>query len=212
VALAGVVVLDQVAGDGSLGDMAAVYWNGGNGSSSDAAGGGSAEAGSDSGGVRGQSEDSAAGAESREESGEAAGDAESAPDAVAGAEPEDETAPGEQLAVPLADDLRVIAVADPLTSEMFATGVRTALESADTRSQAAGAQPQLSSRAGQACVTATGESLADQRWTVSAITLDGDDAVLVVATDRTDQAWALAAECAVGDSSAPVLLGPVEVP
>lgn len=209
VALAGVVVLDQVAGDGSLGDMAAVYWNGDNGSSSDAAGGGSAEAESDRGGAREQSEDSAAGAESREKPG-TAGESESDPDAGAGAEPEDERESGDQLAVPLAGDLRVIAVTAPLSSRTFATGVRTAMESADPPSQAADAQ--LSTRAGQACVTATGESMADQQWTVSAITLDGDDAVLVVATDRTDQAWALAAQCAVGDSSAPVLLGPVEVP
>lgn len=208
VALAGVVVLDQVAGDGSLGDMAAVYWNGDNGSSSDAAGGGSAEAGAERGGGDESSEDSLAGAESRQNSGDDTGQEKAAPDAAA----KDEAPPGEQLAVPLVDDLRVIAVTDPLTSETFATGVRTALERADAPGQVADAQPQLSSRAGQACVTATGENLADQQWTVSAITLDGDDAVLVVATDRTDRAWALAAQCAVGEPSAPVLLGPVEVP
>jgi len=187
VALAGVVLLDQVVGDGSLGDMAAVYRGstGSAGSAADEAGRGEAMADAGGGG------DNSA--------------------ATVQADPQ-----SDQLeANSLPGDLRVVSVPEPMSTPTFAVGVSSALAAAETGpadTNAASNGAGLSVSTAQACVEATGEEVAAQTWTVSAITLDGDDAVLVVAAGDPNQAWALGPECALGDDSADIRLGPVDLP
>lgn len=224
VAIAGVVLLDQVAGEGSLGEMTALYWTGNDTVSSgeDAAGsaGGSVEGGSGEGGSGDSgSEDSGSGdgaaegeADALQEAGEAA-QAEPLPGSVAGAAPDAGASPTERSGTGTAPgDVRVLAVTRPLTSETFALGVSVALDTAADRAAAAAEESELSAPAAASCLRTTGESPAAHRWTVSAITLDGNDAVLVVATGQPDRAWALTPDCALDTEGSEVLLGPVDVP
>lgn len=206
VGLAGVVVLDQVAGDGSLGDLAAVYWNG-NDAASSAQGQGSGDGGSQEAGG-----DSAVEGEAMQDSGQEAGQAESAPDSVAGAAPEESATRTEQLGPGFEPgEVRVIAVTRPLTRDAFALGVSIALDTAD-RAGAAHVESELSAPAATSCLRTTGESPAGHEWIVSAIALDDDDAVLVVASGTPERAWALTPDCALGTEGSQIMLGPVEVP
>lgn len=202
VGIAGVVVLDQVAGDGSLGDMAAVYWNGNDTASSDSAAQGGAESG-----------DGAAdpGVDAQQDSGEEGAPAEPAPDSVAEAAPDESDSRTEQFGADSGPSaVRVIAVTRPLTSETFALGVSIAVVTA--ADDATVEEARLSAPAAAFCLRTTGESPAGHDWTVSAIELDGADAVLVVASGDPDRAWALSPDCALGTEGSEVLLGPVDLP
>ncbi len=211
VALAGVAVLDQVVGDGSLGDMAAVYRGDSDsgGSARDEASQGESMAGGDGSERSAATVQEEAQSAQQSEQGSGADDALVAPDDGAQAQ-------SDQLdADPLPGDLRVISVPEPMSTQTFVVGVSSALAAAETGPADEGGTSDgaaLSAPTAQPCLAATGESVPSQTWIVSTINLNGDDAVLVVATGDPDRAWALTPDCALGDDSADILLGPVDLP
>lgn len=214
VALAGVVVLDQVVGDGSLADMAAVYRGDSDSAGSRPAADEAGQAESMAGGG-GSDSSVATGQEGQQSAPDSQQDA-GAGDALGEAADDAEAAPGEQLETDtLPGDLRVISVSEPMSADTFSVGVSSALTAADADPSDKGAADDgaaLSPGTVQPCLDATGEAVATQTWIVSAITLDGDDAILVVAAGEPDRAWALAPACVLGDERAEIRLGPVDVP
>lgn len=211
VALAGVVVLDQVAGDGSLGDTAAVYGGGDDSGGADSADGGAEQAES------GPEQDTSAGAaadgsdssmvtdEGGKPSGQLSREQSTETQAGPASEGQFEGSPG---------NVRVISVPEPMNTATFAVGVSSALQSAGTDlpdEPVTTDSGDLSPATVQPCLMVAGEEAAAQAWIVSTIELDGDDAVLVVAAGDPSRAWALAPGCVLGEDT-DILLGPVDVP